>query len=148
MSEIADELERLASEFERKRDGHNQSAEVHKRDPDGLGWQTQHEISAEAWSAAAELIRARAAELRAQGSAPTYKPQPKPDSPWLAQWWGLDGAQPRRIASIDGRDGMHFVCFDGDPYPSQGDMLMQRVEILIHDRRWSYYGNGPEPTRR
>jgi hypothetical protein len=137
MSEIADELERMAEEFEaQSRD------RVRRRDaqvPGGdLGTAYQEDGCADGFARAAGRLRERAAELRAQSSGPTYKPQPKPTRARVRQWWSYDGLPPKRIAktsTLAGKTTQTHAVFE----------LCSDEADMLTDPRWRYLGDGERP---
>ena len=153
MSEIADELERMAGEFETRRQKLIAAAADARRDQQ-KSKRTEERLAcascAEEYSAqAVELLgvvtklRTRATELRQQRSESTYKPQPKPAEVKAGQWWLLQWEvgvfrYPVRILLI----GEKWIDMETERC---GRCSVASADFLTDDR-WIYLGDGPEPA--
>lgn len=138
MSEIADELERMAKQI----DG---DVEVKRREadaePDRECWRAL-DGEADGMEHAAKLLRTRAAELRQQRSEPTYKPQPKPAEAKAGQWWSFRDVEPERVTvtlPFPHESGMRVFFNDVDWEYSPEDEMLSSSD-------WHYLGDGSEPA--
>lgn len=140
MSEIADELERMAKEFE------DRCVELEGElgqltNVDDFEAATLLTGRIEGLRSAAARLRERAAELRVRCSAPTYKPQPKPAEVKAGQWWAFRGNEPERITSIEEHEHGARAFF------SDLDYEYTPVSRLLDSYLFEYLGDGPEPAR-
>lgn len=113
----ADELERMAEDFEEKATIHSGMAKRYRSQPDGADWEMRHSLSGDAWSAAAVKLRARVVELRA--AAPTV-------------WSGANGS-----VSVGGDGALEFRRPDGSKIWDFGEglpLLIDCTVALLRDR--------------
>lgn len=142
MSEIADELERMADEFDGRVDLLQEK----------INEETDHEARIQLgsfadglWSAA-ERLRERAVEVRAlrERGIQTYKPQPKPAEAKAGQWW-----QYLRGSSVEspGRILRFCDCYAVGTNTDGGEWEARTSELHQYDE-WHYLGDGPEPATK
>lgn len=141
MSEIADELERMAKELDEAA-AHTQAA---RELPKHRELEQLFAGAMTGYSKSAERLRERAAELRQQRNGTTYKPQTKPAAVGSGQWWSVDDRPAMRVKLVFRSDGQNWATFgDGiDWHPSAA------TEAMMSNGRWRYHGDGerPEPAR-
>lgn len=138
MSEIAEELERLAEKLSARAEARRKSARSVVMDDDREG---RLDAEASGLDESVSLLGDRAAELRAQRTGPTYKPQPKPAEVRAGQWW-IDGFEdeppkPLRVAEL----GTSCATLRRDGYSMSIDF-----ESMLYRVRWTYLGDGPLPA--
>jgi hypothetical protein len=128
MSEAADELERMAEEFDRK-SAHYQAATL----------ATQSTSTAQiCWAEAARMLRDRVIELQRIGSS-------KPSHIDAGQWWSMTGGGPGRIDSVyDDAGGKRVAVFGDEPLRDE-----QYTEaVMLTSSRWHYHGDGYHPAQK
>lgn len=127
MSEIADELERMARELDEAADRTHEARELPK-------YSDLSQVFAgtvTGYRKSAERLRERAAELRQ-----------KPQSVQIGQWWGESCDKPARVNSVFQQRKQMWASFGSAcgwrPAAAEDDMLSSA--------RWRYYGNGELPA--
>jgi hypothetical protein len=138
-SEIADELDRLAKKLDARA---REAAQL--RDDSQFEMEAQHQSGSKiAYAQAAIDLRERAAELRAQRSEPTYKPQPKPAEVRAGQWWMFEGDVTRVLGRCDPDVRRNDVVL---PRDRGGLAEMQSARHMLSSSLWLYLGDGPLPA--
>jgi hypothetical protein len=139
MSEIADELERMAKELDEAADHTREARGLPKHRDLGqvfAGVMTGYQKSA-------ERLRRRAAELRQQRSGPVYKPQPKPAEVKVWQWWSIynDGV-PHRVMSLWTNERWTYARFTGEGV----EPVDCNTDAMLRHREFVYFGDGELPA--
>jgi hypothetical protein len=134
MSEIADELERLAKEMEEE----GKRASARPREFEEAHNQAYFVGKAAAHLHAAKHLRERAAEIRARPIGPAPVGLPKPKRAMVRQWWSYEGLPPKRVAqtsTLAGKTVQRLAIFE----------LCSDEADMLTNHRWLYLGDGPEP---